>query len=264
MDIQSKKVYLFANWKMYLDDAESRQLAAELAAAAPTFPPSAETAVFPSALSFTAVAETLRGTSLRVGAQNVYWVDKGGYTGEVSAEMYARAGARYALAGHSERRHVFKETNHEVRQKIESILSAGLTPILCVGETMAERQDGKTKEVVDIQIRSALEGVSWPEDRPLFVAYEPVWAISKGAAESQAGLYCDVREAEQIAALTKQIVAAGGKAPEPLLIFGGSVRPDTVADYIASSYIDGVLVGAASTRLDSWLAIVTTAGAAWA
>ncbi|HLD60596.1 MAG TPA: triose-phosphate isomerase, partial [Patescibacteria group bacterium] len=176
---------------------------------------------------------------------------------EISPTMYKEVGATYALIGHSERRHLFQETNHQVRQKLEAALDAGLTPVLCVGETMKERDEGQTEEVLEAQLRSAFTDVSWPKELPLIVAYEPVWAISKGRGKEDMGKHCEPEEAGRVGGLVKHFVK--GLLPgvsETVFLFGGSVRPTTVAGYLREPKIQGVLVGAASTHLESWKEIV--------
>lgn len=237
---------------MYLDHAESVSLAHELSKKIPNLKLKAKTAVFPSALSLLAVQQELKGAAA-VGAQNVYWVDKGGYTGEVSAEMYGAVQCEYALVGHSERRHVFHETNADVRHKLEALLAEGLTPVICVGETLHERKEDQAKEIVEAQVRAALTDITWPKNRPLIIAYEPVWAI--GTNES-----CDPAEAERMASLiTTFVQGLLGKKCSPAVLYGGSVRPDNVAEYIAQPHLNGVLVGGASAKLDSWVAILSQA-----
>lgn len=247
----SKKdqVYLFGNWKMYLDYDESNILANALANEAKDFSKKIKMVIFPSALVLYPVNQVLNDVDIQTGAQNTYWVDKGGYTGEISAQMYKSAGCNYALVGHSERRHLFHETNHEVRQKIEAVLAADLTPVLCVGETLEEREKNQTEEVVEAQIRAAFQNLAWPEDRELVVAYEPVWAIGTGEA-------CDPDEAEKMHNLICKLMS--GLIPEvkPIVLYGGSVRPENVSEYIKKQNIDGVLVGGASAKLDSWLSII--------
>ena len=245
--MQNKK-YLFANWKMYLNHEKSVALAHEFADTFATRVGDKVMAVFPSALAFSGVVGALHGTSIQVGAQNAHWVTEGGYTGEVSAAMYKEAGAQYMLIGHSERRHLCHETNHEVRQKVEAALSVGLTPVICVGETEKEKQADQTEEVVEAQVRSAFHGIVWPEGRELIIAYEPVWAVGTGLA-------CDPIEAERMHELIKkQVVALTGITP--IILYGGSVKPDNVVDYLKNPTINGVLVGGASTKLETWSGIV--------
>lgn len=236
---------------MYLDYDESNILANALCGQAKKFKDQVTMAIFPNALSFYPAARVLNDAGLSAGAQNVYWVDKGGYTGEISAQMYRAAGATYALVGHSERRHLFKETNHEVREKMEAILSADLIPVLCVGETAKERQDDETEKAVEIQLRAALEDLKWPAKRELIIAYEPVWAIGTGTA-------CDPNEAEKTHRFIYKSALELLKM-EPAVLYGGSVRPGNVADYLQRPHIRGVLVGGASAKLESWLDIVNAA-----
>ncbi len=256
-----KKVYLFANWKMYLDYDESNILANAIAdqvkgrrvskdATRRDFvkSKSIKMAIFPSALALYPVGQVLQDVGISVGAQNTYWLEKGGYTGEVSAAMYKEAGCEYALVGHSERRHLFNETNHEVRQKVEAILAADLTPVICVGETEQERQDNKIEEAIEIQIRAALQNLVWPKERELIVAYEPVWAIGTGEN-------CDPLEAERMHELIKkQIVALTGISP--VILYGGSVKQENIAQYLKNPNISGALVGSASANFDSWMNII--------
>ncbi len=244
-----KKAYLFANWKMYLNNDESVALAKSLAKESKNISPDIKMVVFPTALALCFVKEALGQSAIGLGAQNVYWVDKGGLTGEVSAAMYQSAGCGYALIGHSERRHLFHETNHETRQKMEAALAAGLTPVLCVGETSAERKSGKTEEVVEAQLRAAFTGLNFSAESEVLVAYEPVWAIGTGEA-------CDPAEAERMAALIeKYVVGLLGKV-EPRILYGGSVRAENVRQYLSSPHVNGVLVGGASAKLESWLELV--------
>lgn len=243
-------MYVFANWKMYLDYTESVALASALKNNVKNS--KLQLAVFPSALAFAGVKAELEESAVSVGAQNVYWVDRGGYTGEVSAAMYRGLDARYALVGHSERRHVFGETNHDVRQKLEAILAAGLNPVICVGETLKEREAGKTKDVLEIQLRAALAGLVWPSGMRLIIAYEPVWAISRGVGLEAAVPPCGAAAAE--ACQSDIVDFAGGLLPGviPAVLYGGSVRPGTVSDYLTQAHSSGVLVGAAATTLASW------------
>ncbi len=252
-------IYLFANRKMYLGMAESEKLSKDLAKFSKKLPKKIKMTVFPSALAFASVVKTLKNSIVNIGAQNTYFEDKGGFTGEVSSVMYKNSGAKYALIGHSERRHLFHETNHEVRMKMEGALGAGLIPVLCVGETAQERDGDKAKETIEIQLRSALHELNWNKTKKLIVAYEPVWAISKGAAPNEVGKHCDHIEAERMHEFIKKTVLQLLKDIEPIVLFGGSVRPDTVAEYLKQPNIDGVLVGAASTHLDSWKDIVHNA-----
>ncbi|MDD2758378.1 MAG: triose-phosphate isomerase [Patescibacteria group bacterium] len=248
-----KTIHLFANWKMYLDFDESNILANALAAQAKKNSEQIKIAVFPSALALYPVGQVLKDVGLAVGAQNAYWVDKGGFTGEVSVNMFKEAGCEYALIGHSERRHIFNETNHEVRQKLEAALAVGLTPVICVGETAEERRADKTEEVVEIQLRSALDKLAVGADAKIFIAYEPVWAIGTGDA-------CAPGEAERMHGKISKIVTALLPKVDCKILYGGSVRPANVADYLIGPLTDGVLIGHASAQLDSFSEIIKRAG----
>lgn len=241
-----KPIYLFANWKMYLDYDESNILANAISNESKKIPPNVKMVIFPSALSLYPVGQVLNDVGIGIGAQNIYWVDKGGYTGEISAQMYKSAGCDYALIGHSERRHQFRETNHEIRQKIEAAIISDLTPVLCVGETQEERNNEKTDEVIEVQLRSAFDGLSWPREKELFIAYEPVWAIGTGNS-------CDPAEAQRMHQLINKITVELLGKVSPIILYGGSVRSANIINYIAMDSIDGVLVGGASSKIDSWI-----------
>jgi triosephosphate isomerase len=252
----ANKKYFFANWKMYLDYSESVALAEHMKNT--TLPKDVGFAVFPSSLAFKGVNEVLSSSEVSTGAQNISFVEKGGYTGEVSALMYKQTGGVYALIGHSERRHLFGESNHDVRKKMESAVSAELIPVLCVGETEAQRAEDETKKVLETQLESALESLDFLNVKELFVAYEPVWAISKGRALEVQGKFCDPAEAEKnatyITNLASEIIPKNIKLS---VLFGGSVRPSTIEGYVSRINIDGVLVGAASTTIDSFLELAS-------
>lgn len=241
---------------MYLTHRESLELAEELKKMSDTLPPDLTAAVFPSALSFTAVTEKLAGTPFKVGAQNVFWVEKGGYTGEVSAGMYQAAGATYALVGHSERRHLAGETNHMVRQKMEAMIEAGLIPVLCVGETQAERDHGQAVEVVEAQLRAACEGLVWGAGQLLVVAYEPVWAIGTGLA-------CEPAEVVAMHERMAAFVAALVPTAETAMLYGGSVRPENMRALLAQPQVDGVLVGASTIKAEGWRALKDALVESW-
>jgi triosephosphate isomerase len=240
-----KKLFLLANWKMYLNVAESATLAKQFVKIAKKLPAMSTVVVFPSTLAFPTVYGELKKIKVGVGAQNVYWVEKGGYTGEVSAPMYAEAGATYALVGHAERRQVFHESNHEVRQKLESVLAAGLTPVICVGETAAEKKDEQTNTVLEAQLRAVFTNLIWPAKRELIIAYEPVWAI--GTGESCNPTVAEAM-AERIMNWTKQLLSGS----EPFVVYGGSVNPENIHNYIRLPHFSGVLVGGSSTKIESW------------
>lgn len=237
-----KKIYFFANWKMYLGAKDSADLAKEYIKI--KYPKNCKVAIFPSAFAMQEVGKTLKNSGIELGAQNTFWADKGGYTGEISAVTYKELGCTHALVGHAERRHVFHETNHDVRLKMEALLQIGLTPVLCVGETGEERKKNQIEEVLEAQIRSAYMDVSWPEDIVPMIAYEPVWAIGTGES-------CDAKEAERISGLISGWVEELiGQAP--VILYGGSVRGENINGYMSEEHISGALVGGASAKAETW------------
>lgn len=247
-----KTVHLFANWKMYLNYDESNILANALAEKAKKIPGSVKLAVFPSSLSLYPVMLALKDADIKVGPQNAYWVDKGGYTGEASMHMFKEAGCEMALIGHSERRHIFHESNHDVRQKLETALSVALTPVVCVGETQEERRTGKTEDAVEVQLRAAFDGLSVADNTVIFIAYEPVWAIGTGEA-------CPAAEAERMHSEILKVVKTLLPKVDFKILYGGSVRPENVAEYLVGPNTDGVLIGNASAKLDSFSDIIDRA-----
>ena len=237
-----------ANWKMNLGPAEAR---AYLAAFLDGFEaePARSYWFFPAAVSLEAVAAALAGRAgYAAGAQDVYWEAKGAFTGATSVGLARTAGATLALVGHSERRHVFGETEAETARKVRAVLGGGLTPLLCVGEKLGEREAGATVAVVLRQLGAALEGLGATELARLVVAYEPVWAIGTGKNATPA-------DASAVhAAIRAELIRLGH--PSPQVLYGGSVNVGNVASLLAESELDGVLVGGASLDPAGWRRIV--------
>ncbi len=240
-----KKIYLFANWKMYLNPAETVDLARDYSKL--SYPANSVVAVFPPTVSITEVIKIFNN-KFAVGPQNTYWAEKGGYTGESSAATFKQLGCTHALVGHAERRHIFHESNHDVRLKIEAMLQLGITPVLCMGETAEERKKLQTEEVLESQIRSAFMDIVWPEGMEAIVAYEPVWAVGTGES-------CDPNEAERVASLISNWTEKLLKRP-PVVLYGGSVRGENIKHYLSMSHLSGVLVGGASTKIETWSELV--------
>ena len=237
-------VYVFANWKMYLGLAESVDLAQQIKNMA--LPEEAQLAVFPSSIATKAVRDEA-GDVFAVGAQNVAWVERGAYTGAVSAQMFHELGCEYALIGHSERRHIFGETNDAVRKKLEACLGAGITPVLCIGETAEDRENGKEEYRLEKQLMKALSGLDL-SGKKLLIAYEPVWAIGTGDP-------CDPTKAEERHLWIKeQIKAYTGEQID--VLYGGSVNAENVLQYVSSPAIAGVLVGSASASAEHLGALI--------
>ena len=239
------------NWKMNKTPAEAKVLAAEIATALGAAPCPVEVVVCPPAIDLPAVAETLKGTQIGVGAQNMHNEPKGAFTGEISAAMLLDVGIKYVILGHSERRTYFADTDATVNAKTKAALAAGLIPIVCVGETLAERGAGKTEEVVATQIRGSHADLG-DAIRNVVVAYEPVWAIGTGKTATPA-------QAQEVHALIRKTLAdmAGKDVAETIRIqYGGSMKPENAAELMAQPDIDGGLIGGAALMADSFLAIV--------
>jgi len=242
------------NWKMHHGPSATRaffrDFQPDLGAAPPTL------IVFPPALSLAAAVESRGGRpEVALGVQNLHWEPKGAFTGEISASMALEAGARYALVGHSERRHIFGETDEHVARKVRSAALEGLTPVICVGETLDERRAGRVDEVVLRQLHSALEGLSETPGKRFLVAYEPVWAIGTGETATPE----DASAAH--GTLRRALHAALGAewAQRVPLLYGGSVKPENARGLLEADDVDGVLVGGASLDPASFAAIAEAA-----
>ncbi|MEP6493642.1 MAG: triose-phosphate isomerase [bacterium] len=242
-----------ANWKMNLGPSDARAFMAAFTARW-TARTDRTVIFFPPAVSLSSVVHALGGRSdLATGAQNIWTEDKGAFTGETSALMAKDAGARYVLVGHSERRHVFGETDAQTAKKCATAARGGLIPILCVGELLAEREAGATMDVVLRQLRAGLADVTPDLIAGMAVAYEPVWAIGTGRTATPA----DASEvhARILDALGQLIGEAARGVP---ILYGGSVSAANAAALLAADGVDGLLVGGASLDVDSWLAICNT------
>ena len=241
------------NWKMFKTVQEAVVFVKELRRLVKDIT-DVEIVVAPPFTALHAVAEAARNTNIEVSAQDVYWEPEGAFTGEISPAMVKDAGADYVIVGHSERRRLFGESDQIVNRKAMAVLAAGLTPIVCIGETLEERERHETFAVLDRQIAEGLSGLA-----PTFVvAYEPVWAIGTGrnATAAQAG--------EAHAHIRGRLRDAFGAeaADRCHVIYGGSVKPQNIRELIAQPDVDGALVGGASLDVDSFAAIVTSSRAA--
>jgi triosephosphate isomerase len=239
------------NWKMHHGPAATRRFFSEFAPRLSDAEPTI--LIFPPAISLLAAAEARGGRpEISLGIQNIHWEPKGAFTGEHSAGMAVASGARFALVGHSERRHVFGETDAQVELKVGAAIGEGLAPVVCVGETLDERKASRVEEVIVRQLDAALLGV--PEDvkNPILVAYEPVWAIGTGETATTD----DVSEAHGILRSRLREVRGDGFAEEVAILYGGSVKPDNAAELLAVTDVDGVLVGGASLDPESFARIV--------
>jgi triosephosphate isomerase len=250
-----KKLLIAGNWKMNLKRAEAVALAGQIVAKAGKMPPHVELLVCPPSVYLDAVGGAVKGTPVVLGAQNVYHQGDGAFTGEISTAMLLDLGCRYVVLGHSERRHVLGETDADVNRKLHAALAAGLVPIVCVGETLAEREAGRTAEVIRTQFDGSLAGLSAGQAAGIVIAYEPVWAIGTGkvATPQQAEeVHADLRKLLQNR--YNPAVAAGVR-----IQYGGSVKPDNAGELLGQPNIDGALVGGASLKADSFLGIAAAA-----
>src|SRR6266496_17478 len=237
--------FVCGNWKMFKTAGEARDLVRALA------PLVAEVAVAPPFTALAAVVEAARGTRIEVAAQNVHFEAQGAFTGEISAGMLADLGVKHCIVGHSERRQLFGETDEGIRKKAAALLQAGILPIVCVGETLLEREAGRTLEVVSRQVRAALQGLSPADVARLTVAYEPVWAIGTGKTATTA-------QAQEVHAALRALLRelAGGAADQVRIQYGGSVKADNAAELMAQPDVDGALVGGASLKAPDFSQIV--------
>jgi len=241
-----------ANWKMHIGPTEARRYATRFRELLPAGYRH-DLAFFPSAVSLEAVAIAFEGEPrIQVGAQDVHWEPRGAYTGAVSVPLVAEAGATMALVGHSERRHVFGETEVESARKIRAVLAGGLTPILCVGETLDERERKATEAVVLRQLAAALEGLESADVARVVVAYEPVWAIGTGRNATP-------EDAAAVHRVLRAELAERG-ARNGRILYGGSVNLGNAAVLLAEDEVDGVLVGGASLDPDGWATLVRIGG----
>ncbi len=239
------------NWKMNLSRSSARRLVDELRNLNYTLE-SVDILVAPPMLLVPTVVEWVSGSTVGVAAQNMHWESKGAFTGEVSAAMVREAGCTHVLLGHSERRHVFGETDEWVHGKLIAALENDLVPILCVGEKLEEREAGRTLEVVGAQLDAALEGVSTGDVPRVIVAYEPVWAIGTGKTATPS-------DAQQVHAFIRRHIGEGRgseTAERVRILYGGSVTPATIAGLIEEKDIDGTLVGGASLSAETFVPIV--------
>lgn len=239
---------------MYLDYDESCIATNQLLAA--DVPSNVTAAVFPNMVAVSEVTKMLKETGFAVGGQNCSWVPKGAYTGAVSAVMLKNIGCEYVLVGHSERRHIFGENDDDIRKKLEAALDAGLTPVLCVGETQQDRDEEKVEYRIKKQLMKAFDGLQLNGGKVL-VAYEPVWAISQGGV----GQACEPATAEEMHTLIKTELKQYIDADIPV-IYGGSADAENVLSYVSLSSVDGVLVGHASTDAASLQTIINAAAQA--
>ena len=239
------------NWKMNKTVAEAVALASEIKEKVAGVE-NVKIIVCPVFTAVKSVADVLKGTNVKVGAQDMYWETSGAFTGEVSGEMLKEAGAEYVIIGHSERRQYFGETNETVNKKLKKALSIGLKPIVCIGETLADRESGNTEAVVEKQVREGFVGLTAEEMKGTIIAYEPVWAIGTGKTAT-------AEQAEAVHAFVRNLVSQlwdKETADAVVIQYGGSMKPENVASLLAQPDIDGGLIGGAALKADSFEKLV--------
>ncbi|MBP1744717.1 MAG: Triosephosphate isomerase [Firmicutes bacterium] len=245
-----RKPIIAGNWKMNKTLREALEFVEELKPLVRNI--ACEVVVCPAFVCLAQVAEAVKGSNIKVGAQNMHYEESGAYTGEVSPTMLKELNVDYVIIGHSERRQYFNETDETVNKKVRAALENGLVPIVCCGETLEEREDEITRDIIDKQIRRGLKGFSEDEIETVVVAYEPIWAIGTGKTAT------DEQANEAIAFIRTVIASMYGKetADKVRIQYGGSVKPGTIRAQMEKSDIDGALVGGASLKASDFAAIV--------
>ena len=246
-----RKKIVAGNWKMNKNHKEATELAKGVVELLGKVTET-DVVLCPTFTSISAVADAVEGSSVAFGAQNMHWEEKGAYTGEISANMLLTLGCEYVILGHSERRTYFGETDEIVNKKLKAVIAAGLTPIVCIGETQEERESGVTEKVIETQVRGALEGISSDDFNGAVLAYEPVWAIGTGLTATS-------EQAQEVHAfirgLLKEIV--GEEVAEATRIqYGGSMKPSNAEELLGQPDIDGGLIGGAALDAESFAGIV--------
>ena len=250
-----RKKVIAGNWKMNNDLKGSERLIVDLKNLLLDKKPNCDVIVCPPFTSLSEASKLLKGSILKLGAQNMYFEESGAFTGEVSAAMLKSAGCEYIILGHSERRTIFNESDELVNKKIKKALSSGLKPIFCVGELLEERENGSTNDVVKKQILRGLEGISADEMNNIIVAYEPVWAIGTGKTATP-------DQAQEVHEFIRDLIEVkySLEISQNLTIqYGGSVKPANAKELLSQKDIDGALVGGACLRADSFMGIISAA-----
>jgi len=248
----ARRTMIAGNWKLNLSVDEGVALVEALKPAAAET--SAEVVVCPTALGVAAAAQAAAGSQIGVGGQNCYWEASGAFTGEISAPLLKAAGASSVVLGHSERRQYFGETDETVNKRLTAALESGLLPIVCIGETLEERDGGQLEAVLRRQVTGALAGFTAEQLASLVIAYEPVWAIGTGRVATD-------EQAQDAHAFVRTVLneCIGGAADQVRLLYGGSVKPDNAAGLLGQADIDGALVGGASLKVEAFAGIIAAA-----
>lgn len=245
-----RRPIIAGNWKMHMTPSEAVNLVNELKPL--VVDTDVEVVVIPPFVDLVDVKKALDGSNIKLGAQNMHWEEKGAFTGEVSPLMLKEIGVEYVVIGHSERRQYFAETDETVNRKVKSALNHGLKPIVCVGETLSQREDGKAFDVVREQTKKALDGVLKNDVINVVIAYEPIWAIGTGKTATS-------KDANDVIKVIRETIASiydTSTANDVRIQYGGSVKPDNAKELMSESDIDGALVGGASLKAQDFTKIV--------
>jgi triosephosphate isomerase len=238
------------NWKMFKTVDEALSFVEQVKGKAEVA--GVESVICAPFTNLPALVAAVKGTSIKIGAQNMHFADSGAYTGEISGGMLKALGVDYVIIGHSERRAYFLETDEIVNKKVLAAYSHGLTPIVCVGESLEEREAGQTKDVCKVQTEAALQGLTSEQATQIVIAYEPIWAIGTGKSSTS-------EDANEVIAYIREVVASqfSAEVADAVRIqYGGSVKPANIQEYMSASDIDGALVGGASLEPDSYIQLV--------
>ena len=249
----ARKIFIAGNWKMNKTVAEATELVAGLKANAGKVG-NVDVAVCPTFTTLASVVEALKDTPIKVGSQNISWAESGAFTGEISAAMLNEVGVDYAIIGHSERRQYFGETDETVNARTKAALAADILPIVCIGETLEQREAGDTEQVVKTQTEAGLAGLTSEEAAKITLAYEPVWAIGTGKTATP-------EMAQEVHAFLRSVLVTmfGAEVAAVIRIqYGGSMKPANAAELLAQPDIDGGLIGGASLKADDFFGIVTS------
>lgn len=247
----TRKPIIAGNWKMNKTHLEAREFVAAVKDKVPAAD-AVDSVVGAPALFLEAMVESVKGSDVKVAAQNSYFEDEGAFTGETSPKALGELGVDYVIIGHSERREYFAETDEDINKKAHAIFRNGMVPIVCCGETLEQREAGETNEFVAGQVKAALKGLTEEQIAQTVVAYEPIWAIGTGKSSS-------AELANETCGVVRQAIAdvTSSEVAEKVRIqYGGSVKPANIAEYMAQEHIDGALVGGASLEVESFLALL--------
>lgn len=250
-----RKKIVAGNWKMFNNLNQSITLISEIKQEMANANVNCKVIVCPPFTSLETASTLTKDSSISVGAQNMYFEENGAYTGEISADMLLSVGCEYVILGHSERRTIFKESDELINKKIKKALSKGLKPIFCIGETLQEREEDRTKKVIEVQVKQGLVGVTAEDFKNIILAYEPVWAIGTGKTASPA-------QAQEVHKFIRSLLAElyGKEVADATVIqYGGSVKPENAKELIAQPDIDGALVGGACLKAASFIEIIKAA-----